>query len=112
DTARDYLLVPDNSVSRQTLYFDRGLPKTFLSRSVAQLGPPRPGSQAEIQATLDLREGTFVDILVNGRPAARIARPVKFRPRAGALAYYTGFDAGLLREGANTFEFRCRGMPA
>lgn len=112
DTSRDYLLVPDNAVSRQTLKFNEGLPKTFLLRTVAHLGTPSPGRLAEIQAVLDLREGTFVDILVNGRPAARIARPAKFAPHSGPLAYYTGFDANLLKEGANTIEFRCRGMPA
>lgn len=111
DTTRDYLLIPDNQVSRQTLKFDQGLPKTFLARATVHLGS-EPAKQAEIQADLDLREGTFVDIVVNGRPAARIARPVKYVPRSGPLQYYTGFDAQLLKEGANAIEFRCRGMPS
>ena len=111
DTAHVYLLTPDNAVARQTLRFDIGHPKTFLARAVARLGVARPGRRAELQATLELREGTFVDVAVNGRPAARFCRPGKSTPHTGAVTYYVGFDAALLREGDNVFEMRCRGMP-
>lgn len=112
DTSKRFLLVPDIPIARQTLSFKDGLPKTFLLRTNASLGPQPRSGRAELRARLTLRPGVFVDVSVNGKPAVRLCRPVKERAPGGGIEYFGGFDAGLLKEGDNAIELRCSGMPA
>ena len=111
DSREDYLLVPDMQVTRDTLRWNGGLPKTFVATCVVTLGPPMAGRKAEIEAWLKLRGGTFVDVIVNGHHAVRLCRPGKAPLEGARTELFGGFDAGLLIEGENFIELRCLGMP-